>query len=285
MRPSRWHAAADGVRETNLAGEAMDAVRREPATYTANEQARRKRGNGHDRLDDARGRGVEDVRELELVEAGDRDLRDQPRGERGVQHELRLAGVLREALSVGTPVVATDSSPAVREIVSDPSLGEVVPRGDAAALLAADPALAEGFRTLERLLENGLDASARPALWSAALALSGEAMPWGLGTGGFSLAAGFGERRGLYPHNHALEALVEGGLPGLALWLLAFGGGLLLLLRRLPRLSGPRAAALVALVLPMAISVMVSTDLGNRMAWFALGLALSAAVEAEARHG
>ncbi|MDW8399801.1 MAG: hypothetical protein RMK90_14685 [Acetobacteraceae bacterium] len=110
-------------------------------------------------------------------------------------------------------------------------------------------------------------------------------MPWGLGTGGFTVAAGFGERRGLYPHNHALEALAEGGLPGLLLWLLAFGGGALLLLRRLSRLGGARAAALVALTLPMGVSVLVSTDLGNRMAWFALGLALSSAVEAEERDG
>jgi O-antigen ligase len=157
--------------------------------------------------------------------------------------------------------------------------------GAGIALLLSWPQLAEGLHTLERWLENGLDASARPALWAAALALAGEAMPWGLGTGGFPLVAGFGERRGLYPHNHALEALAEAGLPGLLLWLAAFGGGLALLLHRLPHLSPLRAGMLIALVLPMALSVLVSTDLGNRMAWFALGLALSAAAEAEARYG
>ena len=46
-------------------------------------------------------------------------------------------GVLREALSVGTPVVATDSSPAVREIVADATLGTVVPREEGQALVAA----------------------------------------------------------------------------------------------------------------------------------------------------
>lgn len=46
-------------------------------------------------------------------------------------------GVLREALSVGTPVVATDSSPAVAEIVPAPTLGTIVPREDAAALVTA----------------------------------------------------------------------------------------------------------------------------------------------------
>ena len=48
-----------------------------------------------------------------------------------------VPGVLREALSVGTPVVATDSSPAVREIVASPALGNVVARNDAPGLVAA----------------------------------------------------------------------------------------------------------------------------------------------------
>ena len=48
-----------------------------------------------------------------------------------------VPGVLREALSVGTPVVSTESSVAVREIVSAPELGRVVAREDAAGLLAA----------------------------------------------------------------------------------------------------------------------------------------------------
>ncbi|WP_425230931.1 glycosyltransferase [Sphingomonas sp.] len=48
-----------------------------------------------------------------------------------------VPGVLREALSVGTPVVATEASPAVREIVADPSLGSVVARDDAPGLVTA----------------------------------------------------------------------------------------------------------------------------------------------------
>lgn len=46
-------------------------------------------------------------------------------------------GVLGEALAVGTPVVATDSSPAIAEIVTAPALGGIVPRDDPAALVAA----------------------------------------------------------------------------------------------------------------------------------------------------
>jgi len=48
-----------------------------------------------------------------------------------------VPGVLREALSVGTPVVSTDSSAAVAEIVNRPDRGTVVARDDAGALVDA----------------------------------------------------------------------------------------------------------------------------------------------------
>jgi glycosyltransferase involved in cell wall biosynthesis len=48
-----------------------------------------------------------------------------------------VPGVLREALAAGTPVVTTDSSVAVREIVIAPDLGTIVPRDDGDALVAA----------------------------------------------------------------------------------------------------------------------------------------------------
>jgi hypothetical protein len=148
------------------------------------------------------------------------------------------------------------------------------------ALLLLNPESAEGLRTLERLTEESGELGARRGLWAAALDLAGRAAPLGLGTGGFPAAAGHGERRGLYPHNHALEALAEAGLPGLILWLGAFGGGALAAVRRLGCVAPGRAASVAAMVLPVALTVMVSTDLGNRMAWFALGLALSLGVEA-----
>ena len=158
--------------------------------------------------------------------------------------------------------------------------------GAALAALLADPSGAEGLRTIERFTEGGVgEQSGRLPLWRAALGWAGAAAPLGLGSGGFTIAAGFGERRGMYPHNHALEALAELGLPGFALWLLAFGGGAVAALRLGARVAPWRAARVAALVLPMALSVMVSTDLGNRMAWFALGLALSLGLEARAvRH-
>jgi O-antigen ligase len=153
------------------------------------------------------------------------------------------------------------------------------------AALAADPSLALGLRTLERLSEGELLVeSARASLWRAALAEGGAALPFGLGTGGFAIAAGHGDWRGLHPHNHALEALAEGGLPGLVLWLAAFGGGAAAALALAARAAPWRAAYTAALVLPVALTVMVSTDLGNRMAWFALGLALGLGVTARPRH-
>jgi O-antigen ligase len=148
--------------------------------------------------------------------------------------------------------------------------------------LALNPADAERLRTIERLTGDAAGLEARLGLWGAALDWAGRTAPFGLGTGGFTIAAGHGERRGLYPHNHALEALAEGGLPGLLLWLGAFGGAALVALRALRRadVAPRRAAEVAAMVLPVALTVMVSTDLGNRMAWFALGLTLSLGVTA-----
>ncbi|TDH60231.1 O-antigen ligase domain-containing protein [Dankookia rubra] len=150
--------------------------------------------------------------------------------------------------------------------------------------LLAMPGAELGLRTLERLF--GDPATATPArliLWGEALRWAGEAAPWGIGTGGFTLAAGSGDDRALHPHNHALEVLAEAGLPGLALWLAAFGGGVALAVRRAPRVAPGRAARIAALTLPLGLTAMVSTDLGNRMVWFGLGLLLSLGLEARRR--
>ena len=165
-------------------------------------------------------------------------------------------------------------------------LGVVATVAAAVLALLAMPGVSAGFETLDRIF--GDPASATPArriLWDSALAWGGAAAPLGLGTGGFTQVAGFGDDRALHPHNHALEALAEGGLPGLALWLLAFGGGAALVLVRAGAVAPGRAARIAALTLPLAVTAMVSTDLGNRMVWFALGLGLSLAVEARPRGG
>jgi len=146
--------------------------------------------------------------------------------------------------------------------------------------LALNPEVAEGLRTLERLTGDAAGLDARRGLWAAALDWAGREAPFGLGTGGFTIAAGHGERRGLYPHNHALEVLAEGGLPGLVFWLMAFGGAVLAAARLARHAEPETVARIAALTLPVGLTVMVSTDLGNRMAWFALGLALSLGVAA-----
>lgn len=73
-----------------------------------------------------------------------------------------VPGVLREALSVGTPVVATESSPSVAEIVSSPALGSIVAPDDPAALVAAlDHWLAAGTPRPSPVPQTGQDSAAR----------------------------------------------------------------------------------------------------------------------------
>ncbi|TPG40430.1 glycosyltransferase [Sphingomonas koreensis] len=71
-----------------------------------------------------------------------------------------VPGVLREALAHGAPVVSTDSSIAVRELVSTPDLGSVVSIGDPDALIAAlDHWLAPGRTRPTPVPEPGADAA------------------------------------------------------------------------------------------------------------------------------
>lgn len=73
-----------------------------------------------------------------------------------------VPGVLREALAEGAPVVATDSSVAVREIVTKPSQGSVVPAGDDRALVSAlDHWLAPNRQRPVPTPEPGADAAIR----------------------------------------------------------------------------------------------------------------------------
>ncbi len=73
-----------------------------------------------------------------------------------------VPGVLQESLAVGTPVVATDSSVAIREIVANPRLGSVVPTGDDRALVAAlDHWLTPGRPRPDPIPERGQDSVER----------------------------------------------------------------------------------------------------------------------------
>jgi glycosyltransferase involved in cell wall biosynthesis len=77
-----------------------------------------------------------------------------------------VPGVLHEALGVGTPVIATESSVSVREIIVSPDLGSVVPRDDPQALVAAlDHWLAPGAVRPAPVLSRGDPAAAYLALF------------------------------------------------------------------------------------------------------------------------
>jgi len=73
-----------------------------------------------------------------------------------------VPGVLQEALALGTPVVATESSVAIREIIASPSQGSVVPAGDHQALVAAiDHWLEPGRPRPDPVPERGTDSVGR----------------------------------------------------------------------------------------------------------------------------
>ena len=67
-----------------------------------------------------------------------------------------VPGVVREALAAGTPVVATDSSVAIGELIDCASRGSVVPPGDRARLVGAlNHWLMPGRQRPEPLIETG----------------------------------------------------------------------------------------------------------------------------------
>lgn len=69
-----------------------------------------------------------------------------------------VPGVLREAIALGTPAVATDSSVAIPELIDSPTRGTVIPPGDRAALVGAlNYWLAPGRQRPEPRVETGPD--------------------------------------------------------------------------------------------------------------------------------
>lgn len=145
------------------------------------------------------------------------------------------------------------------------------------ATLFASTQFASGLRTVERLTQGDGEGGGRMALWQAAFRLVGGNGFWGVGFGGYTPAAGWGVTREYYPHNLFIESMVELGLPGLLLfsgiWLTAWGGWLRAAARLATDAKGAEQwAATAGFGLIMLIYVSVSTDLGNPLMWFALGL-------------
>jgi hypothetical protein len=87
--------------------------------------------------------------------------------------------------------------------------------GGLALLAHGAPVLSDELRTVERVF--GDPAAATPArlvIWGEALRWAGLAAPFGLGTGGFTVAAGLRRRARAAPAQPRAGALAEGGLPG-----------------------------------------------------------------------
>lgn len=150
------------------------------------------------------------------------------------------------------------------------------------ALLFASAQLASGLRTVERFTQGGIgESSARLPLWRAAFALVQGNGPFGVGFGAYTPSAGWGTARDLYPHNVFIEALVELGLPGLLLYLCVWATAWIGWATARKQAGAEQWAASAAFGLIMLILISVSTDLGNPLPWFVLGL-LSASGAASA---
>jgi O-antigen ligase len=143
----------------------------------------------------------------------------------------------------------------------------------AAAFLFASRELSAGLRTVERFTQGGIgESSARLPLWRAAFDLIGANDFWGVGLGGYTVSAGWGVNRDLYPHNLFIEAAVELGLPGLLLFLGIWITAILGWLSGMARSTGEQWATTLSFGLIILILISVSTDLGNPLMWFCLGL-------------
>ena len=145
------------------------------------------------------------------------------------------------------------------------------------AALFASAQFTSGLRTVERLTQGDSDGGGRMTLWQAAFALVDGNGFWGVGFGGYTPAAGWGVTREYYPHNLFIEAMAELGLPGfllfVAIWATAGFGWLRASLRLGTDAKGAEQwAATAGFGLIMLIYISVSTDLGNPLMWFALGV-------------
>lgn len=141
------------------------------------------------------------------------------------------------------------------------------------AALFASAEFTTGLRTVERFTQGGIgESSARLPLWRAAFDLIEGNGFFGLGFGAYTPSAGWGVNRDLFPHNLFIEAMVELGLPGLVLFLAILATAGLGWLSGRHAVDAEQWAASAAFGLIILILISVSTDLGNPLMWFCLGL-------------
>lgn len=115
----------------------------------------------------------------------------------------------------------------------------------------------------------------RVLLWKSAVAQSDFI---GLGVGGFAPAAGFGDVRRWYPHNLWLEAFVEGGIPGFIIFSGLLCHACIALVTQSRHLLPLNFGITLGLVSIGFAQIFTSSDLGNRMIWFWLGLSFLGSV-------
>jgi len=146
-------------------------------------------------------------------------------------------------------------------------VGAAVLRMPAGTLLATSSPGADGLGDVSGLVGSDASSKLRGALLIRAKEALTAGLPWGLGTGGFSVAFTGVDYR-LYPHNLVAEVLLENGLPGLLLIVLfvlwVWQGA-----RRLARRGRPGVRWLWVLFLMALLNAQVSGDLPfNEGIWF-----------------
>lgn len=129
-----------------------------------------------------------------------------------------------------------------------------------------------------RLLKHlNLDQDIRVMLWGMAVS---KASVFGLGTASFAPTMGLGDLRRWYPHNLMLEALVELGVPGFMVFCMLLVTAISSLCICRHSISDNELSILAGFACICGAQIFTSTDLGNRMAWFWLGLLTGASCRA-----
>lgn len=129
------------------------------------------------------------------------------------------------------------------------------------------------LRILSALAEQG---GVRLFLWRSGVA---QHRVSGLGVGGFAPTAGFGDTRRWYPHNVWLESYAEGGIPGLFIFSAILGNALIGFVLRRRKILPLHFGIILGCMIISFSQMMTSSDLGNRMIWFWLGLLFAGEVD------